>query len=64
MKNEGIIEAEQGEYDFWECGYGDTWVSHFEGRKFLFNEEGKKLRRRVDGTVCCGLMKGCTICWE
>ena len=56
MRNEGFVTSSQGGYDFWECGYGDTWVSSFSAVR-------ADTERRVSGTVCCGIFKGCTVRW-
>lgn len=59
IRQEGLYESVQGPYDFWECGYGDTWVSSFTAKRPT--PEGTL---SVSGTMCCGMMKGCTIRWQ
>ena len=50
----GYTEVLTGGYDFWACGDGD-----FSATKFTaLNPAGT---RNVHGTVCCGLLKSCTI---
>ncbi len=55
-RNEGLTDAVQGsDYDYFECGSGDWWVDHIDA---------KRGDVPVSGTVCCGILKGCTIRWE
>jgi hypothetical protein len=49
----GYTDITTGDYAWFECGRDDTYATRFTAR----NPAGK----RVSGTVCCGLMKGCTI---
>ena len=59
LKSEGLTTPmEQGPYDFWECGYGDVWVSSFTAKR-----ASPIVDSEVKGTVCCGLFKGCTVRW-
>lgn len=55
MRQEGLTEPTQGEYDWFECGYGDVWVSSFRA---------KRGEMPVNGTACCGIFKGCTLRWR
>jgi len=63
MRNEGLVDATQGEYDFFECGYGDVWVSSFTARRPA-KKDNVDGTFAVQGTACCGLIKGCTVRWE
>ncbi len=54
-RNEGLTGAVQGPYNYFECGSGDTWVGALTA---------KRGDVPVSGTMCCGLLKGCTGRWE
>ncbi len=54
----GLENVEQGTYNFFECGYSDTWASDITATRLVF---GEKEPRKVEGTVCCGIFKGCTV---
>lgn len=65
MRNEGLVDPVQDDYDWFECGYGDTWVSSFHAQRPQVVEDGQPMTRlSVDGTLCCGIFKGCTIRWQ
>ena len=49
----GFTDIQVGGYDFWSCGQHDYFSTHFRAR----NSQGVV----VDGTVCCGLYKSCTV---
>lgn len=51
---EGLSSAVQGGYDYMECGAGDVWVSTFSAQRDA---------ELVQGTMCCGMFKGCTVRW-
>ena len=55
MESEGLTEARPAGYDWFECGTGDVWVSSFTA---------KRDDKRVEGTACCGWIKGCTVRWH
>lgn len=40
-------------YAWFQCGQDDTWHTKFTGT----NSQGL----RVEGAVCCGVLKGCTV---
>ena len=49
----GFTSVSTGGYAWFWCGGDDTWATRFSG----VNSAGM----RVDGAVCCGLLKGCTV---
>jgi hypothetical protein len=64
MRSEGFQDVSRKGYDFFECGYGDVWVESFRAKRPEVVEAGKPLTRvLVEGTLCCGILKGCTIRW-
>lgn len=63
LRNEGIQQGVSTGYDFFECGYGDEWVSGFTGKVTRVKEGGGTETLAVKGTVCCGWIKGCTVRW-
>lgn len=64
MKAEGLEDVQTHGYDFFECGYGDVWVEGFTAKRPEVVEAGAPMTRvTVDGTLCCGIFKGCTIRW-
>ena len=53
LKDADYDVVQTGGYDWFKCGKGDLWHTHFVIR----NEKGKE----VEGTVCKGIWKGSTI---
>lgn len=49
----GFTDIEIGGYDIFSCGEDDDFATKFTAT----NPAGL----RVGGTVCCGILKGCTI---
>lgn len=62
-KNEGLQDVKNlNNYDYFECGYGDLWVSSFAAERKSTDGE-TVTSHSVNGTVCCGILKGCTVRW-
>ena len=53
LQKSGYTDIEIGDYDFNACGKDDEYSTHFRAK----NPQG----RIVEGTVCCGVWKSCTI---
>lgn len=53
LDNSGYTNIEIGGWAAFGCGESDTYKNHFTAT----NPNGK----RVEGVVCCGLYKGCTV---
>lgn len=53
LEKAGYSNIQVGNYDLFRCGEDDDFATQFEAD----NQAGQ----RVSGTVCCGLLKGCTI---
>ena len=53
LENYGFTEIRFTGFDMWACGKGDDFATGFVAT----NPTGK----RVTGTVCCGLLKSCTV---
>ena len=49
----GYTDIEAGGYDYFACGEGDSFSTHFTAK----NPQGET----VEGTVCCGWWKSCTV---
>ena len=49
----GFTDVRAGGYAWFKCGGDDTYATRFEG----VNPAGA----RVEGAVCCALLKGCTV---
>ena len=49
----GFTDVQAGGYDYFACGKGDTFSTHFSAK----NAQG----HTVEGTVCCGWLKSCTV---
>ena len=49
----GFTDVEAGGYAWFACGKDDEFATKFRGT----NVNGQ----RVEGAVCCGLMKNCTV---
>ena len=53
LENADYVVTEVGGKDYFSCGNGDIYRTHFKA----LNQKGKE----VEGTVCKGLFKGSTI---
>lgn len=53
LEKGGYSNITIGDYDWFSCGKDDYFSNEFEAVNYL----GQK----VQGTVCCGILKGCTI---
>lgn len=53
LESEGFTEIQLTGYSWLSCGKDDTFATGFTAK----NAKGNP----VSGTVCCGLVKGCTI---
>jgi len=53
LRGSGYTDITLGKYDFFSCGQGDAFSTHFKAKN--------PLGQVVEGTVCCGLLKSCTI---
>lgn len=63
MQSSGLTRVTKRGYDFFECGYGDVWVESFTAHHYLSAKSGEVVDATVEGTMCCGILKGCTIRW-
>jgi len=64
VRSSGLTDPVKHGYDFFECGYGDVWVESFTAHLFRPSKSGSELVNiTVNGTMCCGIFKGCTIRW-
>lgn len=53
----GFTDVEVGDtYDWWTCGGDDEYSTSFTATNVKGN--------RVEGAVCCGLWKDCTVRFE
>lgn len=55
LRKQGFTDITVRGYDFFACGEDDAFATAFVAR----NTNGDY----VDGTVCCGLFKSCTVRW-
>lgn len=55
LTNQGFTDVDIGSYAFFGCSESDVYSNHFTAT----NTAGKP----VEGLVCCGLMKACTVRW-
>lgn len=53
LEAEGYTEIVPGDHSWFVCGQGDVSATSFAATN--------PLGKRVTGTVCCGLFKGCTV---
>jgi hypothetical protein len=53
LESQGFTDVELTGYDAFSCGRDDTFSTGFRAK----NPRGA----RVKGTVCCGVMKSCTV---
>lgn len=60
--NSGLEDSTRKGYDYFECGYGDVWVEGFTAKRPNLGTD-PVTRSTVTGTVCCGILKGCTVRW-
>lgn len=55
LTKQGFTDINVGGYAFMSCSDDDTFKTKFSAK----NPNGV----RVDGVVCCGIMKSCTVRW-
>ena len=55
LRSQGFTEIQITGYSPWSCGEGDAYATGFRAK----NPQGLP----VSGTVCCGVMKSCTVRW-
>ena len=53
LDNHGFSKIQTGGYAWLQCGEQDFYQTKFKA----VNASGKK----ISGTVCCGIFKGCTV---
>jgi len=53
LEAQGFTDIEPGSYRYFGCGQSDAFHTEFTAT----NSNGQ----RVEGLVCCGLMKSCTV---
>ncbi len=53
LRKAGYRDVTVGDYAWGECGKHDSYATEFTA----INPSGE----RVSGTVCCGILKGCTV---
>lgn len=55
LESAGFSDITLTGYNWFGCGQDDSFATGFRAK----NPAG----RNVEGVVCCGLMKGCTVRW-
>lgn len=53
LESSGFTDIETGGFNLFACGKDDNFATDFTAK----NANGQK----VSGTVCCGILKGCTV---
>ena len=53
LSKAGFSDITIGGYDTWSCGKDDPYATHFRAKN--------PLSKYVEGTVCCGVLKSCTV---
>lgn len=55
LTSQGFTDIQMGGYMWFACGRDDGFSTSFAAKNTL--------GQRVEGVVCCGLLKSCTVRW-
>ena len=61
LSAEGLHGIHLTGYAFFSCSEDDNFKSHFTAKRWTLQEDGNRIEANVTGTLCCGLLKGCTV---
>jgi hypothetical protein len=61
LHNHGIENVRVGDYAFGQCSRDDTFASYFSGERRDISEDGTVEMIPVEGVICCGIIKLCTV---
>lgn len=61
LSNEGYYNIVVTGWDPFGCSEDDDLRSRFEADRTILDEHGNPSEIHVEGTICCGLLKACTV---
>lgn len=61
LADEGYHDVELTGWAPMSCSDDDTFKSHFRARRTVTEPDGSRHERVVEGTICCGWLKDCTV---
>lgn len=61
LRAEGLHHVTLNGYAWFACSDDDNFASNFVAYRTVLDGGGNPQEVRVEGVVCCGLMKSCTV---
>jgi len=61
LEDEGFHNVQVTGVAFFGCSEGDTFGSNWTASRTIVNPDGSTSIREVEGVICCGWLKDCTI---
>jgi len=61
LTDEGYHNIQLTGHAWFGCSSDDKFASTFTAQRWVFTEDGSRDERTVNGTLCCGWWKDCTV---
>lgn len=61
LADEGYHNIQLTGHAWLGCSDEDTFASTFTAQRWVISEDGTRVERQVEGTLCCGFWKDCTV---
>lgn len=61
LTDEGYHDIRLTGHAWFGCGDDDSFATNFVANRWIVQEDGTRIERSVEGTICCGYWKNCTI---
>lgn len=61
LEDEGYHNIHLTGHAWLGCSEEDSFSSTFTASRWVLDEEGNRTERQVEGVICCGVMKNCTV---
>lgn len=61
LADEGYHDIQMTGYSHFGCGEDDAYKSSFTAKRWVLQGDGSRTERTVEGTLCCGHYKDCTV---
>jgi hypothetical protein len=61
LADEGYHDIHLTGHSWWGCSDEDSFASTFTAKRWVTNEDGDRVERTIEGSICCGYWKDCTV---
>ena len=61
LGDEGYHNIHLTGHAWFGCSDDDNFTSTFTAQRWIIAEDGSRVERSVEGTLCCGMWKDCTV---